>query len=266
MTDISQINESSLTSVHFLDKDIHDLNLSFRNIVFTNNGAYIVLNNELGLIADKIPYVDYKNSSLLSIPSSPYMVTFIPKPPITILSEILEMFKYVSKENKLELAINVYWNKRKKRFVTEICDQIITTGRVEYSYTDKYELNTNYVRYLQIHSHHGMAAAFSSIDNDDEQNSLFSFFGVIGKINQKSELFNIDKKFRIWTGIRFINLEVKDVFELDKYTKQISNETVTRLDQIIQDSKQHNITIAKYDDTFDFLNDINSTKLFNGML
>lgn len=236
--DLKEINNHSLEAVHFLNKPITEMPLDFKNIVFARDGIYMVLRNQLGIIIDKITNINYTNGILNEMPASTYFISFIPRPQLSFFEEILEMFKYVANKDKLELMVNVYWNEKNRKFYTELTEQTISSGSVEYSYSKKYELNENFIRYLQIHSHHSMGASFSSTDDNDEKNSIFSIFGVVGNIKSKSKFFNVDKKFRIWSGLRFIDLEFDNVFNISNKSQSISKDVVAKLDKIIENSKK----------------------------
>jgi hypothetical protein len=84
-----------------------------------------------------------------------------------------------------------------------------------------------------------MSANFSSIDNEDESHNILCFYGVIGKINSETEIFNFDHKFRIWSGQRFIPVKLKDIFDisfLDNY--KLQNSYIKKLNKIIEESDQ----------------------------
>jgi len=148
------------------------------------------------------------------------------------------MFKYVCNKTKWELCVNVYYDTIDKIFKLNLHDQIISGDKAAYKYDENFEMSSRYIRYLQIHSHNTMGANFSGIDDHDENYSSLCFYGVIGKITSKSKFYNIDMKYRIWSGTRFIDLDFDDIFDVEYCPKVLTDSQIQKLNTIIEKSKE----------------------------
>lgn len=233
---LEHVNDGSLTNIHFYDDNLNFAeDLQFKNIIFAGNGVYNVLKNDFCIIYDKLD-IEYNNSNLNKIDGNIIFKPNIPKPSIKYFIQIVEMFKYIYGEIKSELTINLYYNKTSRKFQLEVMDQKVSLDESSYKY-GPLEMNSNYIRYLQIHSHHSMPANFSPIDDNNEENSIMCFFGVIGKLNEYSDVFDVDKKFRIWTGLRFINVGFTQIFDITSSNIIIDNKHISVLNKIIQETK-----------------------------
>lgn len=246
---LEKINNTSLAKVIFFKGKLQDLidSLNWYNIVFAKNGIFVAIKNKFAVSIGKIEDLKYTNSSLSELPDIT-LVTFIPKPNISIFVEILEMFKYVSSKKDLELCVNVYYNKKTNKFQSIIIKQTIDRASVDYKLdeTDQsFEMSDDFIRYLQIHSHNTMAANFSSKDNEDERNNMFCFYGVVGKIDSDSKFYDVDMKFRIWNGFRFVQIAFEDVFDIGSTDYQLDKNTKNKLDDIIKLSASKQLQRAK---------------------
>ena len=243
MIDMNEINGLSMTNVLFNTTDINNIvsKLEFLNLVFSREGAFIAIKTKFGYVFDKTT-LPYKNKGLNPLFEDDatiyYFESFIPKPDITVLEEILDCFKYVCTKTKEELLIIIYFDTKTEKFITEIVrTQIVSGGSVEYSYNKKYEMTDRYIKYLEIHSHHSMMASFSGTDNKDESHRTLYFCGVLGKINAvDTNIFNMDHKFRIWTGLRFIEIPLYEVFETHINNTGLSNRNQKILDEVLETS------------------------------
>lgn len=235
---LQTINDASLAKILFYKNDLQNFlnELDFYNIVFASNGAFVVLKNEFGISIGQIKNIKYSNSELYSL-DSPIVYSFIPKPPLSLFIEILEMFKYINNKSKWELCVNVYYHKTNQTFHINIIDQTIGGATANYKYDEKFEMSEEYIRYLQIHSHNTMAANFSGTDNRDENYTALCYYGVVGKINDLSKFYNVDMGYRIWNGIEFVNIDFDDVFETGANEIQLQNNVINKLDNIIKISK-----------------------------
>lgn len=239
MIDLDQINDLSLMNIIFNTTPEFGVdNLEFLNLVFAREGAFICIKSDFGYVLDKTT-LPYRNKGLEPLFDDDqyvyYFESFIPKPDITVLEEILEYFKFICGKTKEELLVILYYDTKTKKFITEIVRQIVSGGSVEYAYNKKYEMESRYIKYLEIHSHHSMAANFSGTDNNDESNRTLYFCGVLGKINPiQSNVFNIDHTFRIWTGLRFIQIPLYEVFETHTQNIELSESKKNELKKIIE--------------------------------
>jgi len=237
---MQNINNTSLAKIFFYKDSFDEFvdELDFYNIIFAANGQFIALKSDFGISIDKIDSIKYTNSQLLPFESNMVIYSFVPKPSLSLFIEILEIFKYIYKECKAELCINVYYDKKENKFHLNIINQIVTSVTTEYKYDEKFEMSEDYIRYLQIHSHNSIGANFSARDDHDEKLTALCYYGVVGKISESSEFYNVESKFRIWNGIRFIEISLGDVFDLGVESKEIDCETILKLDSIIEISKQ----------------------------
>lgn len=236
---LQKINESSLAKICFFNKPFNRLvkDLDFYNIIFAGNGMFIALKNDFGVSIDEVKSVKYANPLLNNIDKTIAVYPFITKPHISLFVKIIEIFKYVYDKIKSEICVNVYYHKKNNTFHLNIEDQIVTGTRASYDYNENYEMNSDYIRYLQIHSHHTMGANFSGVDDKDENYTALCYYGVVGKLNENSSFYNVDSKFRIWNGIKFLEISFGDVFDLGIVTPKLLETDLSRLNTIIAKSK-----------------------------
>lgn len=232
---LQKFNESSLAKICFFNKPFNKLmeDLDFYNIIFAGNGMFVALKNDFGVSIDEVKSVKYANTTLNDIDKTIAVYPFITKPHISLFVKIIEIFKYVYDKIKSEVCVNVYFNKINGTFHLNIEDQIVTGTRASYDYNENYEMNSDYVRYLQIHSHHTMGANFSGVDDKDENYTALCYYGVVGKLNENSSFYNVDSKFRIWNGIKFLEISFGDVFDLGMVTPKLSETDLNSLNIII---------------------------------
>ena len=240
--DIEKLNDLSLMNIIFHTKKKLDTeSMEFLNLVFAREGAFLAIKSRFGIVFDRTN-LPYKNKGLHPLFDDEDVVysfqSFIRKPDISVLQGILETFKYVCGKTNHELLTIVYYDTEEDRFITDIVrTQIITGGSVQYAYNKALEMNERFIKYLEIHSHHSMGASFSGTDNKDESNRTL-YFCVLGKINPvTSNLYNIDHKFRIWSGSRFIEIPIYEVFETHTEPVKLEPEVEDQLDTIIEVSR-----------------------------
>ncbi|MFA7506765.1 MAG: hypothetical protein WCZ11_00855 [Bacilli bacterium] len=237
MMSLKELNNNSLSNVVlYTHNTIEDLinSLSFHNIIFTGEDIFIGIKNEFGVALTRIENIKYSNIKLNKIPVNSYFKMFLPKAPFKLYIDIFNIFNYIYKESGNELCINVYYNKSTKRFELDVIKQMITEAHVDYIF-GKNENDKNYIRYLQIHSHNSMPANFSNEDNNDEKNSQFCFYGVIGNFSKNCSYIDVNYSFRIWNGIKFQKININDIFNWQGST--VSNSIKTKLDEIIKNVK-----------------------------
>jgi hypothetical protein len=236
---LQTINESSLAKICFFNKPFDKFieELDFYNIIFAGNGMFIALKNEFGIAIDENKNIKYTNTLLNNIDKTIAIYPLLPKPNISIFIKIIEIFKYVYDKIKSEVCVNVYYHKTNKTFHVNIEDQIVSKIKATYDYNENFEMSSDYIRYLQIHSHHSMSAAFSAIDDKDENFTTLCYYGVVGKLNKDSSFYNIDSKFRIWNGIRFLEISFGDIFDIGVNTQKLTESDLCRLNMIIEKSE-----------------------------
>ena len=247
MRQIQQINNFGSAKIipYEKDEDLNLDNLDPQNLILGQNGAAFLIKSEWGYVIDPIDF-PYSNLKLkeLHMDGVEYC-SFCPKLDPSIFAQILECFKYIQGKTKEELAINVYYDTETKDFIVNLPKQVISAARVTYEFDETYEYDDRYVPYLQIHSHHSMAASFSSTDDNDESRGLLQFFGVLGKINANSTIYDVDCSFRIWTGKTFVKVTTHDVFDIPEYYCELSEDIIKQLDGIIASSKQAKMKTTK---------------------
>lgn len=252
------INENSLTGIHFYKHPIGEFvkSLDFQNIAIAGDGIFLTLKTNFGYTFTKIKNINYKNNILDKLNYDVLITSNYPKPNLSIYNEILEMFKYVSNKTKNELMINLYYHIKNKKFIIELADQTVSSTSVKYNYSEKYEMSKDYIRYLQIHSHNTMSANFSGVDDKDEKYTSLCFYGVIGKINSQSKFYNVDQKFRIWTGESFTSLCLEDVFDLKIKQNKLTDRQIDKLDNILKNSETKSDSINLENDFNEIFKDI----------
>ncbi len=232
--ELHNINDFSMNKVIFyINGETQDSlfeKLDYSNLVFANDGIYQVIKNDLFLIIKKTQ-TQYSNTALAELEDN-QIIQFIPKPAQEYLDKIVDLFRYVNDKSKNELMINLYYDKENNDFIIDIVDQVISGALVTYKYDQTYEMDQRYVRYLQVHSHNVMSANFSSIDNKDETNKILSYFGVIGKLQKYNNTF--ESKFRIWSGVDFLEVNIDEVFNTEICLANISTDEKAILDNIIK--------------------------------
>lgn len=238
MIDLNEINQHSIVNVLFDHKDqpIDIDQLDYINLVFTRDGIFLVQKNRFGISFERTEQ-PYKNRSLRRYKFNWATESFIRKPNKAMFEEILECFKYIVKETKEELLIIIYYDTIEKEHIMDIVKvQLVTGGSVRYAYNKAYEMEDRYIKYLEIHSHNTMGANFSGTDNGDEKKVL-CFYGVIGKIDEHSNIYSVDQKFRIWTGKEFREVKPWEVFDSYMRTTSIKDEHKKQMDEILRISK-----------------------------
>jgi len=238
MTDLTEINQHAIINVLFDQEDIPiDIDqLDYLNLVFTRDGIFLVQKNRFGISFERINQ-PYKNRALRRYKFNWAIESFIRKPDKVMFEEILECFKYIAKEAKDELLIIIYYDTQEKKHIMDIVKvQLVTGGSVKYAYNKAYEMEDRYIKYLEIHSHNTMGAGFSGTDNNDEKKYLY-YCGVIGRIDEHSNIYSVDQKFRVWTGQEFREVKPWEVFDSYMRTTPIKDEHKKQMDEILRISK-----------------------------
>lgn len=248
MTDLKRINEGSISEVQFLTEDSVYNKICKGNSIFTylftKSGLFLIQNSDLMITYKLIDPVKYSNVFLQEFPEPGVegVKTKVPKAPKKYLEYIIEAFKYVQNKTREEFFILLYWNKSEREFEIVIPRrQILSGANAKYSYPDE-EYDNNYVRYLEIHSHHSMPAKFSGGNGDDydESNKMSSFFGVIGNLNQNTTINDVSISLRVWNGYSFTYVNKEDVFNIPKPKKKdLPNWIVDGIEEILEYSRQN---------------------------
>lgn len=240
--DIKIINNYGSHKLLFYDNNFNefDPNNYGINYLYTQKGIFLLSNLNGFIIYSKLDNLHYYNPKLKEIKEKDIIINkFNIIPDISIYKKIIEIFKYVcNNKHKLEFLCYVYYDKNNKKFILDICEQIVTSGNVEFITTNKYDNNSNFIKYLQVHSHNTMSSNFSSTDDNDDKFKTPCFSGVVGNINEYTDIFNVDNKWRFWTGIRFINIKKENIFNYP-YVKEeeLEQKIKDKIDNIILQSK-----------------------------
>jgi hypothetical protein len=235
---LKNINNGSITKVIFYNSedDLSRENLDSFNIIFAGNGVYSCIKNTFGCIFDKIQGFKYTNMNLLEFEYETVVYPNVPKLPLGMFDEIVQAFKYVSNKTKDELMFNVYWDIENEGFILDLVKQDISPGHIKYEYSREFELDENYIRYLQIHSHNTMTANFSTTDNNDETGRIACYFGVLGSFKDSTTCLNVDNKFRVYTGSRFVEMDIASIIEMPNTGYELDEDLIKQLDEVIETS------------------------------
>ena len=252
---LKKINAMSNMNIIFLEKGkdlLKDYNLDFFNLIFTKNGVYKYLKNEFITLMTKIDEIKYTNIRLKEIEERGTVFDFnLKRIPEEVLVEILDIFKYVVDKTEDEFMCVVYYDKRNDKYIIDMLEQEVSSASVNFTYSD-YEKDNNYFKVLEIHSHNTMSAFFSGVDDRDEKGKPLVFFGVIGKINNKTNIYNMDYSFRISDGEKFYKVNISDIFDINiKERVEIKPEYKKRIDKMLRKSKRHYFSFGRYNSNFD---------------
>ncbi len=240
---IEKINKTSLTNIiPFVSKykNLDTLAKSklaeFRNIILAQNGLFLLCKSNFGYIVEQIDGIRYDNSALLPIENTPIVKTYCdPLPDLSVFNQIIEIFKYVHDKARTEFLLNVYFDKIYRTYIIDIPEeQKITSASIDYKSTVEYEKDARYIKYLQIHSHGALNAFFSGTDDKDEKNKQMHIYGVVGNLDVES-ISEINMKFRIWSGEKFVNIDFNKVFNAPKIN--LPHKFIRKIDQIIEKNK-----------------------------
>jgi hypothetical protein len=239
MNEIDKINNNgSHKIIFYTDKFNHDM----KGIHYLYSKKCIHLYSNLNgfELFSKIPNLSYFNPDLLELKEKDIIVSKIDKPDYSIYEKIINIFKYVCNEKtKLEFLCYLYYDTETNKFILDICDQIIEKASVKFTTTGKYDNNNRYIKYLQVHSHNTMTSSFSIIDDKDDKEKIPCFSGVVGSINDYTNINNVSDNWRIWTGLKFISVNSHDIFNYPKDNiKLLDKNTIKIIDNIIENSKK----------------------------
>lgn len=103
----------------------------------------------------------------------------LPKIPMHILMFILNFFKELSDQSKLEALVHILYDTKRQKYTIRVPKQELTHTSV-YSILEE-EYPDHLIHVMDIHSHNTMPARFSPIDNDDEKATRL--YAVAGRFN-----------------------------------------------------------------------------------
>jgi PRTRC genetic system protein A len=129
------------------------------------------------------------------------------KIPTEFLIKSFIFFKQVHDKYKTEAFSLIVRNKKNNSMELYIPTQVVSGALVNYTLPEKF--NEQYEILVNLHSHHTMKISFSSTDDKDDKGQT-TISGVIKDIYDNPEI-----DLRIWSINKFIDLDVRDVFDLE---------------------------------------------------
>lgn len=243
---LTKVNNGSPSDIvlYNSEKDLEKIKNSPIGVIVAGDGMFYFQNNNFATIFTKIN-VPYKNIKLkeLNVAES-FVIPKIEKPDLDYFQYIIDCFKYINNQTNYELLINLYYSLDEEQFIIDIPpNQVISGGSDEYNYEHDFESDPNFVRYLQIHSHHKMGPTPSSTDNKDDQSTSPCFQGIVGNLDANTDVYSVSCTFRYWSGLqgKFYYVNRTDVFDYPKVEKDnLDESTMHLLDEIIKESKKQN--------------------------
>jgi PRTRC genetic system protein A len=132
-----------------------------------------------------LPLVHYQVKGLADLP--PYLKLDYPPVPKMLVSRMLELARQAKNEQgpPLEQLFHLSYDEPACQWRLEVPAQVQTSGSVQ---PVESGVGSSYERaILELHSHHGLSAYFSTTDDRDEARS-FRLFAVIGRIFDQPEI------------------------------------------------------------------------------
>lgn len=210
-----------------------------RRLLLANNGLYTITKTKIFVVVNLINE-HIRDTKALAMPRNYInnVILYESKIPVIILETILAAFKYINDKITSELLINVYKNMETGEYIHDLglTEQIINMAHVSYNYSEL-EYNPSYKRVAQFHSHNKMDAFWSGTDNADEKNSLPCIFGVIGKLNKNTTIFNMTYKMRVFNSGIETDINLDAIFDMPA-SISLSPTITNYLDRLV---KEHSV-------------------------
>lgn len=131
----------------------------------------------------------------------------IPRMPTSILWEAIAFFREIYFRMGTESMVRVIYDAHAGRYSTECPIQTVTPTSISFA---RRRLPPHQVVVADIHSHAGMKAGFSSVDDADE--IADRFYGVIGDLDSAIPQIS----FRIAMGGEHMRVPLGSLFDLDR--------------------------------------------------
>ncbi len=141
----------------------------------------------------------------------PQFTWSLPLIPNKMLRQIIGFFKSYCENKEYEVALRIYWDIEKEKYVIEVPKQTVTATRIDLEYVEPEFKGANVTRYipvLEVHSHNVMRPFFSETDNEDEQS--YCVYGVFGRLDREQ----IETTFRVKVGDDFVLVKMEQIFEV----------------------------------------------------
>ena len=137
----------------------------------------------------------------------PGFVPALPPIPRDRLLEIIAFFRSLAlRGSSYEAIANIYWDRKRKTYVTSIPKQRVTATSADSVLTGEY-CPERYIHYMDIHSHNVMPAAFSQRDDRDERATRL--YAVVGRLDRHLP----EMSLRMSNGGKYLAIDPGTVFE-----------------------------------------------------
>ncbi len=126
----------------------------------------------------------------------------------SLLGQIISFFRcYMNETAEFEALVHILWDKQLGQFVVHVPPQEVSKARVNADLSREELDETQYLHYMDIHSHNSMAAKFSPVDDQDEKATRL--YAVLGRLDK----FFPEITVRMSCGGTYCELEPSLVFE-----------------------------------------------------
>jgi PRTRC genetic system protein A len=124
--------------------------------------------------------------------------------PWTVLQQVIAFFKHYSKDNYEAMAY-IMWDREAKKYFVYVPEQKTTAWDVDAE--RQVDMALKHVYVMKIHSHHTMPAKFSSIDDEEEVETML--YAVVGRLDN----YLPDITVRYSCGGHHREIPAREVFE-----------------------------------------------------
>jgi PRTRC genetic system protein A len=128
----------------------------------------------------------------------------VPKIPLSLLWQAVAFFRQVFALHKSESAVRFVYDRKRRRYFLDCPPQDVCATHCRFDRKRTFE---NSAVVLELHSHGGFGAAFSSTDNRDE--IADRFYGIVGKVEE----FFPETCFRLSMGGNHLPVELHELFD-----------------------------------------------------
>lgn len=194
-----ELGKIGLFKLYLLEKEdkVEDLKIEEICYLLGGHGLYMYRCNDL-----------FKSLSKCNVPNSPEIKPYIdasklPKIPRVYMDQAISFFRKIYELHKSEAALILYWNKT--TFKWSCPKQTVSGASVRY---EEEHPGDGWIPILHMHSHAGMSAFHSGVDDKDEVN-VDGYNITIGKLNEDSHEFEC----RIMLGKAHQKCSMSDIIE-----------------------------------------------------
>lgn len=129
----------------------------------------------------------------------------VPRIPLSLLWQAVAFFRKVYEMRQSEAAVRAVFDRKAKRYVLDCPQQEVSKAHCGF---DRTKTPANGVVVLELHSHGGFGAAFSSTDDKDELADRF--YGIVGQVMS----FLPQTCFRVSIGGTRLDVDISELFDL----------------------------------------------------